>query len=84
MYFVTIKHPDYVLFSMTPSERAAVALTEAQAVHLLLRDGAGGWRVRHRWEVARFSHTEFMALMHQRDEPADPEELLQLLPPELR
>ena len=36
MYFVTIKQPGYALFSTTPSERAAIGLTEDQKrVHVL-------------------------------------------------
>ena len=84
MYFVTTKHPAYVLFSMTPSERAAIGLTETQAVHLLTRSPDGQWRVRHEWDGTRFSHTEFMALLHHREEPSDPEQLLELLPADLR
>ena len=37
MYFVTTSKPDYILFSMTPSERGAVALTEERQVHVLSR-----------------------------------------------
>ncbi|MBI1817935.1 MAG: hypothetical protein HYR72_23400 [Deltaproteobacteria bacterium] len=81
---MTTKHPAYVLFAMTPSERAAVGLTDKQVVHLLVRTADGEWRIRHQWEAARYSHTEFMAALHYRDEPADPERLLDLLPTELR
>ena len=84
MYFVTTKHPDYVLFAHTPSERAAVGLTENERVHLLLRTADGNWRVRHEWDAKRFSHTEFMAALHRRNEPADPEQLIEILPAELR
>ena len=38
MYFVTTKRPGYALFCMTPSERAAIAVTDDQRrVHLLER-----------------------------------------------
>lgn len=84
MYFVTTKHPAYVLFAMTPSERAAVGLTEKQAVHLLVRGADGQWAVRREWDAQRFSHTDFMLAARDRDEPAQPEQLLDLLPPELR
>jgi hypothetical protein len=84
MYFVTSKHPAYVLFAMTPSERAAVGLTEKHVVHLLIRDPDGAWTLRREWDGNRFSHTELMAALHYRDEPEDPEQLLDLLPPELR
>jgi hypothetical protein len=84
MYFVTTKHPAYVLFAMTPSERAAVGLTDKQVVHLLVRTTDGEWQIRHHWDASRYSHTDFMAALHHRDEPADPERLLDLLPAELR
>lgn len=84
MYFVTIKRAPYVLFATTPSERAAVGLTEQQTVQLLIRGADGSWQVRHQWDAKRFSHTEFMAALHYLDEPADPEQLLDLLPAALR
>jgi hypothetical protein len=84
MYFVTTKQAGYVLFSMTPSERAAVGVTETQRVHLLFRQPDGGWAVRREWDVAQFSHTQLMTALHHRDEPSDPEQLLDLLPPHLR
>ena len=46
MYFVTINKPGYVLFACTPSERAALGVTDKQVVHLLTRDtGSGEWKV---------------------------------------
>ncbi len=84
MYFVTTKRQPYVLFATTPSERAAVGLTENYTVHLLLRVADGSWRVRHEWDGTRFSHTDLMAAMHDRDEPANPELLLEVLPDDLR
>jgi len=84
MYFVTTKHPAYVLFAMTPSERAAVGLTEAHVVHFLVRAADGTWQVRREWSGKQFSHTDFMLAVRDRDEPADPAQLLDLLPPELR
>ena len=84
MYFVTTKHPAYVLFAMTPSERAAVGLTEAQAVHFLVRASDGAWSVRREWGAKQFSHTDFMLAMRDRQEPAEPERLLEVLPAELR
>jgi hypothetical protein len=84
MYFVTTKHPAYVLFAMTPSERAAIGLTEKQMVHLLVRAADETWTVRHEWSAQQFSHTDFMLAVRDRDEPADPERLLDLLPPALR
>ena len=36
MYFVTMKQPGYALFATTPSERAAIGLTDDQQhVHVL-------------------------------------------------
>jgi len=83
MYFVTTKHPDYVLFCMTPSERAAVGLTEKNVVHLLLRSGAS-WKVAREWSGTDCSHTDFMVSLGEVDEPADPTELTRYLPPALR
>ena len=85
MYFVTTKHPDYVLFCMTPSERAAVGLTEKNVVHLLARQsGNTGWKVLREWPGASFSHTDFMASLAQVQEPNDADELTRFLPPALR
>lgn len=83
MYFVTTKHPDYVLFCMTPSERAAIGLTEKNVVHLLLRSG-GSWSVAREWSGAEYAHTEFMVALGDVEEPADPTELARYLPPALR
>ena len=78
MYFVTTKRPGYCLFCMTPSERAAIGLTEDQKrVHLLERAG-DGWRVRHDWAVEEHSHTALMTRLAARDEPASVEELVHL------
>jgi hypothetical protein len=78
MYFVTTKRPGYALFSMTPSERAAVGVTDDQRrVHLLERAG-GEWRVRHEWPVEERSHTEIMTRLACVDEPATVDELLRL------
>jgi len=51
VYFVTSKRPGYALFSMTPSERAAIAVTDDQKrVHLLELVGRD-WRVHRKWPV---------------------------------
>ncbi len=85
MYFVTTNRPGYILFCMTPSERAAVGLTEKQVVHLLIHESnSDEWRVLREWDTADYSHTDFMAALHHVDEPADPRSLLQFLPPSLR
>lgn len=86
MFFVTTKYSDYVLFAMTPSERAAIGLTaDQQHVHLLRRDETkGGWVVFARWAVADFSHTDFMSAWHRNAEPQDVEELLAVLPAQIR
>jgi hypothetical protein len=85
MYFVTTNRPGYVLFSMTPSERAAVGLTDKQSVHVLVREVAtGDWAVAAEWSVKEFSHTELMAALHRADEPQDPLGLLEFVPERLR
>ena len=84
MYFVTIKNPAYVLFCMTPSERAAVALTEKNEVHLLLRGPGNSWQPLRQWSGTVFSHTDYMSALGKIDEPSDPRELIGYLPPSLR
>lgn len=85
MYFVTMNRRGYVLFSMTPSERAAVGITEAHMVQLLVRAaGSDDWTVLHQWKMSDYSATEFMAALHDAVEPADPRELLARLPAHLR
>ena len=78
MYFVTMKEPGYALFATTPSERAAIGLTEdQQRVHLCERTGAG-WRVVREWPVSEHSHTELMVRLGTVDEPASIDELARL------
>ncbi len=78
MYFVTSKRAGYTLFCMTPSERAAIAVTDDQKrVHLLARTAAG-WDVRHDWPVAEHSHTELMTRLGPHEEPETIEELVRL------
>lgn len=85
MYFVTMNRKPYVLFAKTPSEKAAIALTEKQTLQLLqLRDGSDEWDVMAEWNAGDFSHTDFMLAMHHREEPAEPKQLLDVLPPALR
>jgi len=85
MYFVTTKHPDYVLFCMTPSERAAIGLTEKNMVHLLTRQrGDAGWKVFCEWSGAAFSHTDLMTSLTLVQEPDDASELTRFLPSALR
>ena len=84
MYFVTTKRAGYVLFCTTPSERAAVGLTEGQMVHLLMREASADWTVVREWKAADYSHTDFLASLRQHEEPADPKKLLEFLPPVLR
>ena len=85
MYFVTTRRPGYVLFCMTPSERAAVGLTDDQIVHLLVRDSADEqWRVLHQWNTEDYSHTDFMVALRDVSEPEDPQQLLEFLPARLR
>jgi len=76
VYFVTIKMPGYCLFSMTPSERAAIALADDQErVHLLERQG-DEWTVRHEWSVDEQSHTDLMRRLADVAEPASIDELV--------
>jgi hypothetical protein len=61
---------------MTPSERAAVALTDDQKhVHVLERVGAE-WRVAREWPVEEHSHTELMVRLGAVDEPPTVDELV--------
>lgn len=84
MYFVTTNRSGYVMFSMTPSERAAVGLTEQRIVHLLTRaTRAAEWTVLRAWKSSDFAHTDFMAALHHVPEPADPAQLATLLPAHL-
>ena len=85
MYFVTTKRNPYILFCTTPSERAAIGLTEKQVVHLLIRETpAGEWSVLCEWNAGDYSHTDFMAALHRVSEPSDPRGLLEFLPERLR
>jgi hypothetical protein len=85
MYFVTTSRPGYILFCMTPSERAAVGLTDKQIVHLLVRASPGEqWRVLHEWSAEDYSHTDFMVALRDVKEPTDPRQLLEFLPTHLR
>jgi hypothetical protein len=85
MYFVTSKREGYILFCTTPSERAAVGLTDPQMVHLLVRPAVGDdWRLVAQWKTSDYSHTDFLAALHHVDEPAAPEGLLAFLPASLR
>ena len=78
MYFVTTKRAGYALFSLTPSERAAIGLTDdQQQVHVLERAG-NEWRVVREWPVTECSHTELMTRLGPHDEPATIAELLRL------
>lgn len=79
MYFVTTKRPGYALFCMTPSERAAIAVTDDQRrVHLLERSGTT-WTVAHDWPVEERSHTDVMTRLGDVAEPASVAELVQLI-----
>lgn len=78
MYFVTIRRPGYCLFSTTPSEHAAIALTDDQEhVHVLERTG-DDWTVRHEWLVSEHSHTDLMRRLADVDEPVSVDELVRL------
>jgi hypothetical protein len=78
VYFVTIRRAGYCLFSMTPSERAAIALADDQTrVHLLERTG-DDWIVRHEWAVTEHSHTDLMRRLADVDEPASLDDLVRI------
>jgi len=78
MFFVTTKRAGYALFCLTPSERAAIGVTDDQRrVHVLERTGAE-WVVRHDWAVEEHSHTELMTRLADRKEPATIDELVRL------
>ncbi len=78
MYFVTTKRAGYVLFSMTPSERAAIGVTDDQRrVQVLAHEGAE-WRVQQEWSVDEHSHTEIMTRLALVDEPATVDTLVRL------
>ena len=78
MYFVTIKQPGYALFATTPSERAAIGLTEDQQhVHVCERT-PDGWHVVRDMSVEEHSHTELMVRLGKVPEPASVDELLRL------
>jgi hypothetical protein len=78
VYFVTIKQPGYALFSTTPSERAAIGLTEDQTTVRLLAQESGSWRVVQEWPVEQRSHTDIMVRFGDVPEPASIDELLRL------
>ncbi len=81
MYLVTTKREGYVLFATTPSERAAVGLTDKQVVHLLARGAPDeAWHVLAQWDTNRYSHTDFLVALHHVEEPADPAGLLAFVP----
>jgi hypothetical protein len=85
VYFVTTKLEGYILFSMTPSELAGMGLTEQHEVHVLERASqSGAWQVIARWKANDFSHTDFMAAWHNKQEPKKAQGLLEVLPADLR
>ncbi len=85
MYFVTTKREGYILFCMTPSERAAIGLTDKQVVHLVVRASVGeAWRLAAQWDANSYSPTDFLVALHHAEEPTEPEGLLAFLPPSVR
>ncbi len=78
MYFVTTKRAGYCLFCMTPSERAAIAVTDDQKrVHVLERAGKD-WEVCRDWPMEEHSHTELMSRLALVEEPPTVAELVRL------
>jgi hypothetical protein len=78
MYFVTTKRAGYALFAMTPSERAAIGVTDDQTRVHLLEHAGGEWRVRRDWPVAERSHTELMTRLGAVEEPPTVDALVRL------
>lgn len=78
MYFVTVKRPGFVLFCLTPSERAAIGLTDDQQRVQVLERRGGDWAVHREWPVSERSHTELMARLASVDEPATVEALVRI------
>ena len=78
MYFVTVKRPGFVLFCLTPSERAAVGLTDdQQRVQVLERRGSE-WVMHREWPIDELSHTELMQRLATVDEPATIDALVRI------
>ena len=78
MYFVTVKRPGFVLFCLTPSERAALGLADDQRrVQLFARRGAD-WVLFREWTVDEHSHTDLMQRLAGVDEPASIDELARI------
>jgi len=83
MYLVTINHPEYVLFTTTPSGRAAIGLTDKGLVRLLAPgDRWREWQTLREWPTSAYSHTELMVALGRIDEPERAEDLLARLPAE--
>jgi hypothetical protein len=78
VYFVTVKRPGFVLFCLTPSERAAIGLADDQRrVQMFERRGAD-WVLVREWTVDEHSHTELMQRLATVDEPATIDELVRI------
>lgn len=80
MTFVTIKHESYSLLATTPSGRAGFGLSPDQRRLDFVRRSADRWEVLRSWPVDHLSHTEALLRLGDVDEPAEPEDLLALLP----
>ena len=78
MYFVTVKRPGYVLFCLTPSERAAVGVTDDQRRVQVLERRGGEWAVHREWPIDEHSHTELMQRLATVDEPATIDALVRI------
>ena len=78
MYFVTIKRPGFVLFCLTPSERAAVGLADDQQRVQILERRGGEWVVHREWPIDELSHTELMQRLATVDEPATIDALVRI------
>lgn len=84
MYFVTMGGMSgYVLFSTTPSARAAVGVTDTGKVRLLAPGASSTeWQILREWPTSAYSHTEWLVKLGSLDEPARAEDLLATLPAE--
>jgi len=78
VYFVTMKRAGYCLFSVSPTERFGVGLSDdQQRLDVLERDGAD-FVVRQEWPVAQVSHTDLMLRLGAVPEPGSLAEFLRI------
>jgi hypothetical protein len=78
VYFVTVKRPGYVLFCLTPSERAAIGLTDDQRHVQVLERRGSEWSVHREWPIDEHSHTDLMQRLSTVEEPATIDALVRI------